>query len=141
MSLSAWEMPREVYRRVLIGNCIRDIPPEELLGTVEIKVTDSRFLLLGRRCVAVNKGTLLVSSRKFADLNKKQQASIIYHELVHIAQQQSMGWLRFKMKYMWQWICADFSYKKMKKMGLEKEATNMQDLFSRRVNGSSVILL
>ncbi len=136
-----WEMPREVKRRVVIGDCIREYSPTELLNTIKIKVPKWNILMLGRRSISVNDSLILISEKKFDGLTNKQRASVIYHELVHIAQLKSLGWLKFKVRYVYQWICADFSYKKMKQMGLEKEAIDKQGLFARRVNSSENILL
>jgi len=65
--------------------------------------------------------------------NLKRQASVIYHELVHVAQQLEMGWFRFMCKYLDQWRRSGFKYSKMKKHSIEGEAYFLQGLYDQEV--------
>jgi hypothetical protein len=61
------------------------------------------------------------------------QASIIFHELVHVAQYLHYGWIGFMGTYIGQWIRGGFSYEKMKEKGLENEAYALQKDFTEEV--------
>jgi len=65
--------------------------------------------------------------------NAARQASIIYHELVHVAQQLDWGWWRFMFKYLDQWRRAGFNYSNMRRSSIEGEAYKLQERFNRKV--------
>ena len=94
-----------------------------LLAEARFKVAGPFASLFGMTGITFRKDCIVLDKEFCYASNKPRwQATVIYHELVHVAQQKDMGMLGFKITYAWEWISAGGSYQKMKLFGLEQEA-------------------
>ena len=91
----------------------------------------SRKKAFGMSGITFHKKRIVFSSSLTHSNNFTWQAAIIYHELVHVAQQRTFPqkWVGFMTTYLGQWIRSGFSYEKMKSFGIEKEAYALQRKF------------
>ena len=100
-----------------------------LLAEARFKVAGPIASLFGMKGITFRKDCIVLSKEFCASTNHSWQATVIFHELVHVAQQKDMGMLDFKADYFWQWIRAGGSYQKMKLFGLEQEAFAIEQSF------------
>jgi len=85
--------------------------------------------MFGMSGITWSRKKIMFSTELVENGSPKSQASIIYHELVHVAQQLDWGWFKFMAKYVEEWITAGCKYENMKKSGIEREAYRRQELF------------
>ena len=101
--------------------------PVELYDEVELyKVT--WFWQLG---ITFHEDLILIDDSVYDSGNRFFQTLLIHHELVHVAQQRTMpqGLVGFYVTYGMEWVRSGFSYKRMRKIGIEAEAIRETDKF------------
>jgi hypothetical protein len=108
---------------------IREHKPKDLYDSVTFKVHNKLF---GMKGITFSKKHVAIH-RELATHNEYFQTVIIFHELVHVAQQSDLGWLEFMGEYFWEWVSSGFSYQNMKKIGFEKEAIDITKQFSNSI--------
>jgi len=113
---------------------IRGYTAGELLETATFRRAGPIISLFGMGGITFSR-KWLVLSKKVCDAvqSPKYQASLVFHELDHVAQQRDWGWIRFMIRYAWEWIKSGFSYERMKKIGIEKEAYDLQAVFNQEI--------
>jgi hypothetical protein len=74
--------------------------------------------------ITLHEDLILFDDDVYDSQNRWYQAQVIYHELVHVAQQKTMpqGLPGFFVTYGFEWVRAGFSYERMKEFGIEAEA-------------------
>jgi len=119
--MKQWIPDDKVLAYIEHGDPIRGNTPVEWWCTVSLWTKDK--LPGGVAGITFHKDRVVFSDRVLS-WDHKRQAQLLYHELVHVAQQAAMpqGWIGFMFTYGWQWMRAGFNYNRMKKFGIEKEA-------------------
>ena len=133
MGATRWTPSQDVTRYVVKhGDSIRGLTTHQLWA--KSKFYTKKKLAGGMAGITFHKDKVMFSDA-VPTWEAQRQASIIYHELVHVAQQLQMpqGWIGFMTTYLWQWIRSGFSYQKMKTFGLEKEAYARQYKFEDKI--------
>ena len=127
MSKDRWYPSDKVLNYVFQGPVIRGYTPKDLYDKCKFYVKDQDMA-----GITWSKDNVTFSTKFSKSRNAKYQAEVVYHELVHVAQQLTMpqGWVGFMVTYGWQWVISGFSYKRMKKRGIEEEAYRMQKVFA-----------
>ena len=100
-----------------------------LLAEARFKVAGPIASLFGMKGITFRADCIVLSKEFCASNDPLWQSAVIFHELVHVAQQKDMGMLAFKATYVWEWIRAGGSYQKMKLFGLEQEAFAIEQAF------------
>jgi len=121
--MKTWEPSKQV--RDLITRSpvkIRGYYARDLLAEARFKVAGPIARLFGMTGITFRADCIVLSKEFCASNDPLWQSAVIFHELVHVAQQKDMGMLAFKGTYVWEWIRAGGSYQKMKLFGLEQEA-------------------
>jgi len=108
---------------------IRGYFPAQLLADATFKIAGPIASFFGMTGITFRKDCIVLSEEFCSSGNPGWQSAVIFHELVHVAQQKNMGMLAFKSIYVWEWIKSGFSYQKMKRIGLEKEAYDTEAAF------------
>ena len=108
---------------------IRDHDIGKLYDSVEFKLKRTWFMSKPYLTVSKNKVFFYPS---LAERKPATQAQEIVHELTHCAQWDDLGVVGFPATYSWEFIRSGFSYKRMRKRGLEKEAYDNESMF--RIN-------
>jgi len=133
MAAERW-FPDSTVVRLIIDKAppVRGMPPRLLLAMAHFYVKDK--LINGMAGITFHKDRVMLD-KSILTWPKTSQASIVYHELVHVAQMLSLpqGWSGFMVTYLGEWIRSGFSYKRMCKFGLEEEAYRMQGLLERKL--------
>ena len=130
--MKTWEPSFTVCKLIVQSRLVvRGYHAEELLKTATFKLAGPIATLFGMTGITFRPNCIVLSRELCASKNTAWQARVVFHELVHVAQQLDLGMATFKADYIWQWICAGGSYKNLKKYGLEKEAYEWEENFAR----------
>ena len=94
-----------------------------------MKVHQSKFCdwwlnRFGRIGFSGVRGLIVIHSKM--DLDDKEGKCLVVHELVHQEQMRRMGYVRWLVKYIWDWARAGFRYSR--DLPLEVEAYEAQQL-------------
>jgi len=127
-----WHPSEEVKELVCRGADIRGRNVKELYEKSKFYTASKLFGMGG---ITFSKKMIIFSNKVTSSNNAYWQAELIYHELVHVAQQVTLpqGWVGFIATYTWEWVRAGFKYQNMKKSGLEEEAYRLQKIFSQSI--------
>jgi len=129
--MSRWYPHDKVkYLVTQVGKPIRGIPTSELWDDSKFYDGKKNFGMSG---ITFSRKKINFSKELIESDNHKLQASIIYHELVHVAQQKKMGWMNFMATYLGQWMRAGCRYENMMEKGLENEAYGKQEMFDDKI--------
>lgn len=132
--MSKWEPNDKVKDHVRSSWIpIRNYNSEDLLKETTFRRTGVFLSLFGMAGMTWSKNRVYIGKKVCNSANEKYQAIIIFHELTHVAQQKDWGWFNFMMTYIWEWIKSGFSYQKMKKKGIEKEAYDNEKKFAESI--------
>ena len=138
MGAKIWEPDQKIWE-MIHGTFveIRGRQAGELYDKVTFKVHNELFGMAGitfhKDHVAIARKVTVVYPHQHTEVYK-YQASIIFHELVHVAQQEDLGWFNFMATYVWEWIRCGLNYGNMKKMGFEKQAIDLTKEFADSIN-------
>ena len=106
----------------------------ELYDSVEFKLKRTWFM--SQPYLTVSKSKIFFAP-SLAERKPVTQAQEIVHELTHCAQWDDLGVIGFPSTYTWEWIRCGFRYKRMRKVGLEKEAYDHEARFRINVRKGS----
>ena len=131
-----WVPDRKVWEMIHGTHVmIRNKMPGDLYDKVTFKVHNELFGMSGitfsKDHVAIARKVTVVYNNDYT--KHKFQAVIVFHELVHVAQQDDWGWFGFMTTYFWEWIRAGLNYRIMKKKGIEKEAIDITKEFAASI--------
>ena len=130
--MKTWEPSFTVCKLIVQSRLVvRGYHAEELLKTATFKLAGPIATLFGMTGITFRPNCVVLSRELCGSKNTAWQARVVFHELVHVAQQLDLGLSTFMADYIWQWICAGGSYKNLKKYGLEKEAYEWEENFAR----------
>jgi len=131
--MKKWNPPKATMILLRTGpRMIRTHTIHSLLNASTFRIAGPILTLFGMGGITFHKKYIVLSKTLCNNSLPTRQAKLIFHEMVHVAQQRDMGWVKFMAQYICEWVKCGFSYKKMKKVGLELEAYTLADEFSRR---------
>jgi hypothetical protein len=130
MLLKAWSPSSEVQRLVILTPFpkIRDKTLSELYFATDFHLVNPKKI--GDRLGITLSQKFVIFTEKIKTQTVGFQASLIVHELTHVAQQNHYGWIGFMGTYIGQWMRSGFSYDKMLEKGLENEAYDNERKFA-----------
>jgi len=109
----------------------------EVMGVFPVDLyDDSKFYCapwFWLKAITLHEDFILVDDDLYNSKNIYLQTLILHHELIHVGQQKTMprGLVGFYVTYSSEWIRSGFSYKNMKKIGLEAEAIRETNIFKQ----------
>lgn len=112
---------------------IRGYKPGDLLDEAKFYRTGVITNLFGMGGITFSKSRIVMGRNVTCSTHDKWVSTIVFHELVHVAQQKDLGWFGFMATYIWEWIKCGFSYRRMKQIGIEKEAYAKQGEYSKEI--------
>lgn len=126
--MTRWHPDNLVKQTVIqFGMAVRGKTAEQLWDMSKFYNGKKNFGMSG---ITYSRKKIVFSSNLIRSTDHNAQSSIIYHELVHVAQQADWGWFRFMMSYLGEWIASGFTYRRMKDKSIEKEAYDKQYEFN-----------
>ena len=128
--MKTWEPSKQVRDFITRSPVkIRGYYARDLLAEARFKIAGPVARLFGMTGITFRPSCIVVSEEFCASNDPLWQATVIFHELVHVAQQKDMGMPSFKITYFWEWLQSGGSYQKMKLFGLEQEAFAIEQAF------------
>jgi len=122
--------PMTVIQKITASSVlIRHHKPIDLFNQATFRIAGPFMTLFKMGGITFHKDYIVLSKALCESDNCQWQAKIIFHELVHVAQQKDWGWSTFMSQYLWEWVSSGFSYERMKEKSIEKEAYALADYF------------